>query len=86
MSHFMQVLGLVAAIAMPLWNIPLIIRLERRRSSKDISLTWALGVFACILLMLPSGLASADPVFRVFSVVNSVLFTGVVVQVWRFRA
>lgn len=85
MTHVIDVLGLVAAVAMPLWNIPLIIRLEQRRSSKDISLTWALGVFGCILLMLPSGLSSPDPVFRVFSAVNSVLFAGVVVQVWRFR-
>ncbi|PIQ83466.1 MAG: hypothetical protein COV75_07465 [Candidatus Omnitrophica bacterium CG11_big_fil_rev_8_21_14_0_20_63_9] len=85
MARVIDVLGLLAAVAMPLWNIPLILRLERRRSSKDISLTWALGVFGCILLMLPSGLLSPDPVFRVFSAVNSVLFAGVVVQVWRFR-
>ena len=42
----MHVLGLIAAVGMPLWNIPLILHIRRRRSSQDISLPWALGVFA----------------------------------------
>lgn len=81
----MHTLGLIAAVVMPLWNIPLIIRIARRRSSQDISLSWALGVFACILLMLPSAWRSPDAIFRVFGVVNTVLFAGVVVQVIRYR-
>ena len=82
----MQALGLIAAVAMPLWNIPLILRIQRRRSSGDISLAWALGVFGCILLMLPSALASPDVVFRAFGIVNTVLFGAVVVQVLRYRS
>ena len=70
---------------MPLWNIPLIIRIGRRKSSKDISLSWTLGVFSCILLMLPSALASTDLIFKAFGVVNVVLFGAVVVQVLRYR-
>ena len=81
----MKLLGMIAAIAMPLWNIPLIIKIEQRKSSKDISAAWALGVFACILLMLPSGIISPDPVFRIFTLVNSVLFGGVTFQVLRYR-
>ena len=80
-----QRLGLVAAIIMPLWNIPLMVRIARRKSSKDLSLGWALGIFACILVMLPSGLTSPDHVFRVFTVANTVLFAGVVIQVLRYR-
>ncbi len=80
-----QTLGLIAAIVMPLWNIPLMLRIERRKSSGDISLSWVLGVYACILVMLPSGLASPDPAFKAFAILNAILFSGVVVQVLRYR-
>lgn len=82
---FITTVGLVAGVALPLWNIPLIARISRRRSSADISVAWAVGVLACIVLMLPAALVSPDPVFKVFSIVNAVLFSGVVVQVVRFR-
>lgn len=81
-----RTLGLLAAVLMPFWNIPLILRIRRRRSSSDLSLGWALGVFACILLMLPAGLASPDRIFRLFSILNAVLFTGVAYHVVRYRS
>ena len=83
--RLLETIGMVAAAAMPLWNIPLILRIERRRSSGDISLAWVLGVWACILLMSPAAVRSSDPAFRIFGWMNLVLFTGVVVQVLRFR-
>ena len=70
---------------MPLWNIPLIITIERRKSAGDISLMWVLGVWVCIVLMLPSALVSPDAVFKTFSLTNTLLFTGVVIQVLRYR-
>ncbi len=86
MTHEMiQTLGLIAGVALPFWNIPLIIRINRRKSSKDISLSWALGIFVCILLMLPSALVSSDLVFKVFSIINTFFFTAVVIQVVRYR-
>ena len=84
-DRMIEQLGLVAAIALPLWNIPLIVRIHRRRSSKDVSEWWALGVWLCLLAMLPAGLRSADPVFKVFTIVNLVLFTGVLVTIFRYR-
>ena len=78
-------IGLIAAVALPLWNIPLIVRIGQRRSSKDISLAWALGVWGCLAAMLPSGLISADPVFKTFTVVNLALFSAVVIQVLKWR-
>jgi len=81
----MEVIGVMAAVALPLWNIPLILRIQQRKSSKDISLWWVLGVWVCLLLMLPSGVRSSDIVFRAFTVVNIVLFTGVVIQTLRYR-
>jgi hypothetical protein len=80
-----QTLGFIGAVVLPLWNIPLIVKIQRRRSSRDLSLSWAVGVWACLVLMLPSGLASPDPVYRVFAVMNVVLFSGVLAQVLRFR-
>lgn len=81
----MEIVALVASIALPLWNIPLIIKIVQRRSSEDISLAWALGVWGCILLMAPSGFTSDDLVWRTFNMVNAVLFTAVVVTVVGYR-
>ena len=35
--------------------------------------------------MLPAGLASPDPIFRVFAIVNLLFFSVVVAQVIRYR-
>ena len=82
----LKAIGMVAAVLLPLWNIPLIIRLQRRKSSQDVSLWWAFGVCGCLVLMLPAGLGSPDAVFRVFTVANLALFSLVVLQVLRYRA
>jgi hypothetical protein len=80
-----QVVGMVAAVALPFWNIPLIWRIQKRRSADDLSPAWALGVWVCLIGMLPSGLASSDTVFKTFTVVNLGLFSCVVIQMFRFR-
>lgn len=77
--------GVAASIIMPLWNIPLILRIVQRRSAKDISKAWVFGVWICVLLMAPSGFVSQDMAWRCFNIVNLVLFTGVVVAVVRFH-
>lgn len=71
-------IALIAAIILPLWNIPLIVRIIKRKSSKDISLYWAFGVWICLILMFPAGINSKDTVFKTFSIVNLILFTFVV--------
>ena len=80
-----KTIGLIAAVLLPFWNIPLILRIERRKSSGDMSLWWTLGVFTCFVLMLPSAVTSSDAVFKAFSLTNIVLFSGVVIQVLRYR-
>ena len=85
MGQGVRWLGMVAAVMLPLWNIPLIARIERRKSSGDISAAWALGVLVCLLAMMPSALRSSDPVFKTFSLVNLGFFSAVVVQVLRYR-
>jgi hypothetical protein len=81
----LETFGWIGAVALPLWNIPLIVRIETRKSSKDISLSWTLGVMSCLLLMLPSGLKSPDSIYRMFAVANALFFAGVTIQVLRYR-
>ncbi|TMA08122.1 MAG: hypothetical protein E6J89_15450 [Deltaproteobacteria bacterium] len=80
-----QTLGLVSGIIMPFFNIPLIVRVIRRRSSADISLVWAVGAWICVMGILPSSLQSPDPVLLAFGVVNAIFFTGVFVSVLYFH-
>jgi uncharacterized protein with PQ loop repeat len=80
-----EIVGQVAAIAMPLFNIPLIVKIVKRKSSEDISMAWVIGVWVCTILMAPSGFTSEDQVWRSFNIVNLVLFTAVVVAVFKYR-
>ena len=73
-----SVIALVSAIILPFWNIPLVVRMVRRRSSADISLAWVFGVWICLWLMFPQGVMSEDIVWRTFTMVNMVLFSVVV--------
>lgn len=82
---FIDKIAFVAGIALPLFNIPLIIRMVKRKSSKDISLCWVFGVWACILLMAPSAFQSEDIVWRVFNYNNVLLFTAVVFTTIKYR-
>jgi uncharacterized protein with PQ loop repeat len=85
MDEIIRMIGMVAGVVMPLFNIPMIMRIVRRRSSADISLTWVLGVWFCILLMTPSALKSDDLVFRAFGMVNLLFFTCVMLVVLWYR-
>ena len=78
-------IALIAAIVLPLWNIPLIVKIIKRKSSRDISLAWVLGVWACFILMAPDAFGSDDIVWKVFNIANLVLFTGVMITVISFR-
>ncbi|MCX5692707.1 MAG: hypothetical protein NTX47_03375 [Candidatus Omnitrophica bacterium] len=71
----MQKIALIASIILPLWNIPLIVRIIKRRSSKDLSLYWAIGVWVCFLAMFPLGVKSPDIVYRTFTYVNFFFFS-----------
>lgn len=85
LKNIVQYVGLISAVILPLWNIPLIIKIVKRKSSTDISLAWVVGVWVCIVLMFPSGVQSPDLVWRTFNIVNLVLFTAVFVTVLKYR-
>lgn len=80
-----KTIAFIAAIALPLFNIPLIVRVIKRRSSKDLSIHWAMGVWICFLLMAPESLRSPDIVWRAFSIMNLILFTCVLIAVLIYR-
>jgi hypothetical protein len=44
-----------------------------------------LGVWSCIVLMAPRAFTSEDIVWRIFSYINTFLFTVVVIIVLRYR-
>ncbi|HOW59607.1 MAG TPA: hypothetical protein PLO78_07800 [Candidatus Omnitrophota bacterium] len=73
-----QHIAIYAGAVMPLFNIPMILRIIKRKSSDDISLVWLLGVWTCILLMLPATFASKELSFRLFGYSNLIFFTAVV--------
>ena len=77
----LKALGMISAVAMPLFDIPLIVRIVQRKSSEDISLIWTFGIWGCAMGMLPSSLFSTDHVLVAFAVVNTVLFSGVLIAV-----
>ena len=74
-------IAMIAGITLPLWNIPLVVRIIRRKSSEDVSAYWALGVWGSLVLMAPSAFVSKDPVWRYFNIVNFVIFSFVVLIV-----
>jgi uncharacterized protein with PQ loop repeat len=74
-----------AGAVLPLFNIPLIIRIIKRKSADDISLVWLFGVWICILLMTPAVLASQNMAFRAFGWTNLVFFTVVVLVTVKYH-
>ncbi len=85
MSSWIQKIGVFAAVALPFFNIPLIFRLWKRKSSKDFSLFWALGVWVCIILMTPRALGSSDQAFKAFGIVNLLFFSMVAFLIVKYR-
>jgi hypothetical protein len=80
-----QLLGYVGGLMMPVFNIPLVYRVIKRKSSDDMSLAWVLGVETCVLLMVPSSIQSFDPVLKVFGITNAIAFSVVTVVVCAYH-
>lgn len=78
-------IALIAAVLLPLFNIPFILTIIKSGSSKNVSISWAFGVWICLILMLPASIISADLVWQVFNILNLILFTLVVITVMVFR-
>jgi len=81
----MQTLSFWAAAILPLWDIPLIVHIIRRKSSQDISLGWAFGLWSSSVLMAPSAFVSGDHVAIGFNTVNVTMLTAVLIVVFKYR-
>ena len=86
MNDWIQKVALISGVALPFFNIPLIAKLIKRKSSKDLSLTWAIGVWVCIVLMTPQALRSQDIAFRAYGAVNVIFFSLVLFFVLKYRS
>lgn len=78
-------IGTVVGLILPLFNLAQIWRMIKFKSSHDVSIVWCLGVWICIVLMLPSALISVDRVYRWFSIVNVGMFSLLTLTVVYFR-
>lgn len=85
MNDWIEKIGIVSSVALPFFNIPLIAKLLKRKSSEDFSLAWVTGVWVCIILMTPNALRSQDTAFRLFGIVNILFFSVVAILIYRYR-
>ncbi len=85
MDDWIQKVGMIAGVVMPFFNIPLVLQIWKRRSSDGLSVSWALGVWSCIVLMTPQALRSDDIAFRAFGIVNVTFFSVVVFFIMKYR-
>ncbi len=85
MEKFWEKLSFIAAVTMPIWNIPLIVKVIKRRSASDISLGWVFGIWLSFLAMAPGAYLSTDITVKGFAYSNILVFTVVVFVVMRYR-
>jgi uncharacterized protein with PQ loop repeat len=78
-------IGLWAGMCLPLWDIPLIVRIIQRRSADDISLIWMWGIWGCSVLMAPSAFVSGDKAAIGFNVVNVIALTALLIVVLKYH-
>lgn len=84
-DHTIKIVGVVASVVLPLFNIPLILKIRKRCSSKDFSLAWAFGIMGCTLLMMPSVLITPDIVFKAFGIINFISFSTVMFYILKYH-
>jgi uncharacterized protein with PQ loop repeat len=80
-----KTIGFWAAVIMPLWDIPLIMRVIKRKSSQDISKGWITGLWLSSVMMTPSAFIAADKIAIGFNIVNVIMLTAVLVVVIKYR-
>ena len=85
MTLFFVKLGYISSVVLPLFNIPLMVHIWRRKSADDISLTWAFGIWFSLLGMLPASLISSDSILKVFAISNLGIFSWVLILVLYFK-
>lgn len=80
-----EMVGFWAGIMLPLWDIPLILRIIQRKSSQDISLLWIWGLWLTSVLMTPSAFMVGNKLAIGFNVVNVTMLTIVLIVVLKYQ-
>ena len=78
-------LATVAGSALPLFDISLIVYIMKRKSSKDISIIWAVGLWATSVAMAPAGIMSPHWASKAFNTVNVAMLTVLMGAVIKYR-
>ena len=81
----MKTIGFLAAVILPLWDIPLMVRIIKKKSSADISMGWIFGLWLSSVLMAPSAFIRQDHAAMGFNIVNVVMLTAVLIVVYKYR-
>jgi len=81
----LKTVGFWAGVALPLWDIPLIVRVVQRKSSQDISLAWALGIWISSIFMTPPAFILGNKIAMGFDIMNVTMLTAVVVVTIKYR-
>jgi uncharacterized protein with PQ loop repeat len=83
--HIWDNISFWAAVALPFWDIPLILRIIRRKSAADISLVWMWGIWATSVMMAPSAFMSGEKSAIGFNIVNVVMLTILLIVVIKYQ-
>lgn len=79
-------IGMWAGIVLPLWDIPLIVRIIRRKSAADISLVWMWGLWGCSVLMAVSAFAANNnPTAVAFNISNIIALSVLLAVVLKYH-
>lgn len=84
-KNWIDILGMIGGVILPFFSLPLIFRVVQRKSSQDISMVWAIGVYSCFLIMFPSAITSEDLIYKTYSIINIILFSGVVFVTLKYK-
>lgn len=82
MPELFEKIGFWAGIMLPLFDIPLIMHVVKRKSSADISMVWAVGLWSTSVMLL---IGSKDPLASGFNIVNVLMLSIVVLVVIKYR-
>jgi hypothetical protein len=78
-------IGFWAGVILPLWDIPLIVRIIRRQSSADISVVWMWGIWASSVLMAPVAFIANNASAIAFNIVNVATLSVLLVVVLKYH-
>lgn len=84
-GFMLETIAEISTSLISLFNIPFIMNIKKRKSSCDISLTWAAGIWICSVLMFVASIVSGNSIFQIIAVVNLAIFTVTALYIVRYH-